>query len=105
MLSALISSKLSYPAMPRAGQLADQRFVHPDPLVQWTSPLKYQTPAADRDQPVLRISSLITKCMDYITILHLQDNRRLVSTGSICISSSLLMKRFFSYTRLPSVLS
>jgi len=40
--------------MPRAGQLADQRFVHPDPLVQWTSPLKYQTPAADRDQPVLR---------------------------------------------------
>jgi len=42
MLSALIPSKLSYPAMPLAGQLADQRFVHPDPLVQWTTSFKYQ---------------------------------------------------------------
>jgi len=42
MLSALIPSKLSYPAMPLAGQLVDQRFVHPDPLVQWTNSLKYQ---------------------------------------------------------------
>ena len=42
MLSVLIPSKLSYPAMPLAGQLVDQRFVRPDPLVQWTTSLKYQ---------------------------------------------------------------
>ncbi len=33
MLSALIYAELSYPAMPLAGQLVDQRFVHPGPLV------------------------------------------------------------------------
>ena len=34
MLSALIPSELSYPAMALAGQLADQRFVHSGPLVE-----------------------------------------------------------------------
>ena len=33
MLSALIRSEHSYPALPLAGQLADQRFVHSGPLV------------------------------------------------------------------------
>jgi len=82
MLSVLIPSKHSYPAMPRARQLVDQRFVHPDPLVHWTTSLKYQTPAADRDQSGSRRSepssrnsligeqptyySFIAKSIDYI---------------------------------------
>src|SRR3989344_1100086 len=33
MLSALIRTEHSYRAMPLAGQLVDQRFVHPGPLV------------------------------------------------------------------------
>ena len=36
MLSALIVSEHSYPAMPLAGQPADQRFVHPGPLVAYS---------------------------------------------------------------------
>ena len=33
MLSALITTEHSYRAVPLAGQLVDQRFVHPGPLV------------------------------------------------------------------------
>ena len=54
MLSAVILSELSYPAMPLARQLEHQRFVHPGPLVLGTDPLKYPTPAKDRDQTVSR---------------------------------------------------
>ena len=42
MLSALIPTEHSYPAMPLAEQLVHQRFVHPGPLVLGMSPLKYQ---------------------------------------------------------------
>ena len=44
MLSALIGTEHSYPALPLAGQPADQRFVHLGPLVLETTPLKYQRP-------------------------------------------------------------
>ena len=44
MLSVLIGTKHSYPALLLAEQLADQRFVHPGPLVLGTTPLKYQRP-------------------------------------------------------------
>ena len=54
MLSTLILSKLSYPAMPLVGQLEHQWFVHLGPLVLETTPLKYPTPATDRDQTVSR---------------------------------------------------
>ena len=54
MLSTLILSELSYPAMPLAGQPAHQRYVHPGPLVLWAAPLKCPTPTADRDQTVSR---------------------------------------------------
>ena len=54
MLSAVIPSELSYPAMPLAGQLVHQRCVHPGPLVLRTAPLKSPTPTADRDQTVSR---------------------------------------------------
>ncbi len=54
MLSAVIPSELSYPAVPLAGQLVHQRFVHPGPLVLGTDPRKIPTPTVDRDQTVSR---------------------------------------------------
>src|SRR3569832_2739946 len=56
MLSAVIPSERSQPAVPLAGQLAHQRFVRPGPLVLGTALLKYPTRAADRDRTVSRRS-------------------------------------------------
>src|SRR6266545_4306551 len=56
MLSAVISSERSQPAVPLAGQLAHQRFVRPGPLVLGTAPLKSPARAADRDRTVSRRS-------------------------------------------------
>ena len=54
MLSAVILSKHSYPAMPLARQLEHQRFVHPGPLVLRTTLLNFPTPTEDKDQTVSR---------------------------------------------------
>src|SRR4030042_6724341 len=56
MLSAVIQSEHSYPAMPLARQLVHQRFVHPGPLVLGKEPLKYPAPTEDRDRTVSRRS-------------------------------------------------
>src|SRR3954451_18438145 len=56
MLSAVIPTERSQPAVPLAGQLAHQRFVRPGPLVLGTDPLKSPTRAADRDRTVSRRS-------------------------------------------------
>ena len=56
MLSALIRSALSYPAMTLAGQLVHQRCVLPSPLVLGEILLNSPTPAADRDRPGSRRS-------------------------------------------------
>jgi hypothetical protein len=56
MLSAVIQSVLSYPAMRLAPQQVHQRYVHPGPLVLGTDPLKSSTPTADRDRTVSRRS-------------------------------------------------
>ena len=56
MLSAVIPSALSYPAMRLAPQPVHQRCVHPGPLVLGTGPLKSRTPTADRDRTVSRRS-------------------------------------------------
>ena len=56
MLSALIPSKRSYSAVLLAEQQIHQRFVQFGPLVLGTAPLKYPTPTADKDRPVLRRS-------------------------------------------------
>ena len=56
MLSVVIHTELSYPAMLLAKQLEHQRFVHPGPLVLGTDSLKYPTPTADRDRTVSRRS-------------------------------------------------
>ena len=56
MLSAVIYSEHSYPAMPLARQQEHQRFVHPGPLVLRTGLLKFLTPTEDKDQTVSRRS-------------------------------------------------
>ena len=56
MLSALISSIHSYPAMQLAPQQVHQRYVHPGPLVLRPDPLKLPAPITDRDRTVSRRS-------------------------------------------------
>ncbi len=56
MLSAVIPSVHSYPAMRLAPQPEHQRYVHPGPLVLRTAPRKYPAPTADRDRTVSRRS-------------------------------------------------
>ena len=56
MLSAVIQSAHSYPAVPLARQPVHQRCVHPGPLVLGTAPLKSPSPTADRDRTVSRRS-------------------------------------------------
>ena len=56
MLSAVILSEHSYPAMQLASQPEHQRFVHFGPLVLEADPLKSPTPMVDRDRTVSRRS-------------------------------------------------
>ena len=56
MLSAVIQSELSYPAMLLAQQPVHHWFVHPGPLVLGTDPLKSPAPTVDKDRTVSRRS-------------------------------------------------
>ena len=56
MLSAVIPSALSYPAMLLAEQPVHQRCVHPGPLVLGTAPLTFRSDTADSDRTVSRRS-------------------------------------------------
>src|SRR5210317_2585110 len=56
MLSALISTAHSYPAVQLAPQPVHQRYVQPGPLVLRSGPLKLPTPTTDRDRTVSRRS-------------------------------------------------
>src|SRR3954451_1981683 len=56
MPSAFIRAVPGYPALPRAGQLAHQRYVPPNPLVLGRKPRKSPAPTTDRDRPVSRRS-------------------------------------------------
>src|SRR5438876_5149908 len=56
MLSAVIPTRRSYPAMLLAEQLAHQRSVHLGPLVLEAASRKSPAPTADRDRPVSRRS-------------------------------------------------
>src|ERR1700739_1288934 len=56
MLSAVIFSAHSYPAVPLARQPVHQRCVLSGPLVLGKNPLKSRTPTADRDRTVSRRS-------------------------------------------------
>ena len=79
MLSALIPSRRSYPAMPLAGQLVHQRSVQSGPLVLGSGPLKFPTPTTDRDRTVSRRSepssraSLMGEQPNPWNVLPLQD--------------------------------
>ena len=56
MLSALIQSRLRYPAMHLAAQLVNQRSVQHGPLVLVSDPRKFPAPTIDRDRTVSRRS-------------------------------------------------
>src|ERR1700754_4321852 len=56
MLSALIPSERSCPALPLTRQLEHQRFVKPGPLVLRFKPLNFPAPTADKDRTVSRRS-------------------------------------------------
>jgi hypothetical protein len=56
MLSALILTERSYPAMQLAPQQVHQRFVRLGPLVLESGPLKFLAPTTDRDRTVSRRS-------------------------------------------------
>src|SRR5579871_3616745 len=56
MLSALIRSQHSYPAVQLALQPVHQRLVQSGPLVLRSGPLKFLTPTTDRDRTVSRRS-------------------------------------------------
>src|SRR3989338_4313307 len=56
MLSAVITSEHSYPAMPLTRQLVHQRFVHPCPLVLGAKSLNFPTTTVDIGQTVSRRS-------------------------------------------------
>src|SRR6266853_4500757 len=56
MLSALLLSRRSYPAVAQAGQLAHQRSSHLGPLVLEMTTLNLPVPTTDRDRTVSRRS-------------------------------------------------
>ena len=56
MLSALIHTRLRYPAVHLAAQLVNRRSVQHGPLVLVSAPLKTPTPTIDRDRTVSRRS-------------------------------------------------
>ncbi len=56
MLSVLIDSVRSYPAVPLTGQPEHQWYVHPGPLVLGAAFLKIPTDTVDMDQTVSRRS-------------------------------------------------
>ena len=79
MLSAVIRTRRSYPAMPRAGQLVHQRSVHPGPLVLGASLLSLQRAQWIGDRTVSRRSepssrtALIGEQPNPWELLHPQD--------------------------------
>ena len=79
MLSAVISSEHSYPAMRLASQPVHQRFVKLGPLVLKFEPLTSPAPTADKDRTVSRRSepssrtTLTGEQPDPWELLHPQD--------------------------------
>src|SRR5437762_12850295 len=61
MLSALILSEHSYPALPLTRQLEHQRFVRLGPLVLESEPLNSPAPTVDKDRTLSRRSEPISR--------------------------------------------
>ena len=66
MLSALIQSRLRYPAVHLAVQPVNQWSVQHGPLVLVSEPLKYPTPTIDRDRTVSRRSEPSSLCSSFL---------------------------------------
>ena len=101
MLSEVILSRLSYSAMPLAGQQIDQWSVLIGPLVLDQSLLKNQRLQQIENQPVSRISLYLLvqnkynyhellRGLDY-KLLFLKEHQRLVSTGVFFFFSNNLI--------------
>jgi hypothetical protein len=89
MLSALIPSEHSYPAIHLVVKPVDQRFVQPDPLVQGSTPLKRQRLQQIETNLSHAYYSIITNGMDYTTLHHtLMENRR-INYAKVCIIPAL----------------
>ena len=115
MLSALILTQRSYPAMQLAPQPVHQRLVRPGPLVLRTGLLKLPAPTTDRDRTVSRRSepssraTLIGEQPNPWTLLQPQDVtsrhrgakplRRFELLGAISLLSP---EYLLSYERWPS---
>src|SRR5436190_18912370 len=114
MLSAVIPSVHSYPAMPLARQPVHQRYVHPGPLVLGANPLNTPTPTADRDRTVSRRSEPSSRTtlngeQPYPwELLHPQDvmsrhrgAKRLRRYGRLGVISLLSLEYLLSVERWP----
>ncbi len=119
MLSALIRSVHSYPAMPLAKQLEHQRYVIPGPLVLGNVLLKFPAPTVDKGRTVSRRSepssrtTLIGEQPNPWELLHPQDvmsrhrgakpPRRYERSGAISLLSPeyLLSDERWRYHKLP----
>ena len=92
MLSAVISSMRSYPAMLLAEQLVHQWHVQPGPLVLGSTLLNNPTPTEDRDRTVSRRSEPRSACYPRRTFYPLSDgpstqNHRITKTDfRLCLS-------------------
>src|SRR5258708_11582923 len=101
MLSALIPPEGRKSAVPLAGQLTHESFVHPGPLVLGTAFLKSPTAASDRDRTVSRM--LIPFYYRPRLYLHpISRGWRVIASTGVCgsrprsqeaISSLLLAKK------------
>ena len=99
MLSAVITSVRSYPAMLLAEQLVHQWHVHPGPLVLGTALLNSPTPTADRDRTVSRRSEPSSR-----TALNGEPPRRCELLGEISLLSPgylLSFERWPFHTESP----
>lgn len=99
MHSAVISSVLSYPAVPLARQLVHHRYVHLGPLVLKADPLKLPTPTADRDRTVSRRS----KPSSRTTLIGEQPNLWDILQPRDVMSRHRGAKRFRRYGRLEII--
>src|SRR3990167_5357961 len=103
MLSEFIRSRLSYSAVPLAGQQTHQRSVHPGPLVLGANLLKNQRLQYIGDQPVSRFFSNIA-VGNGLYVRYINNGMAVVSTDPYNESSVLSNLDFgfyrFSHTSL-----
>jgi hypothetical protein len=109
MLSAVISSVYSYPAMPLARQQVHQGYVHSGPLVLGAAPVKFPTPTADRDQTVSRRfepssrTSLNGEQPYPWDRLQPQDEMSAVDVNSWAVSACYPQSTFYPLSDGPSI--